>query len=64
MNWFKRKIREWSGVDDVHERINRRIDRSSNLYTEDYKALAKRVSTLEEEVFDCSDDDKEFTDEG
>jgi len=31
-----------------------------NHYIEDYKALAKCISALEEEVFDCSDDDKEF----
>lgn len=63
MNWLKRKIRKWAGVEEVQENARKRIDNFDNHHIEDYKALAERISALEEEVFDCSDDDKEFTDD-
>ena len=63
MNWFKRKIRKWVGVDEVETNAQKRIDSFDTHHIEDYKALAKRISDLEEEVFDCSDDDKEFDDD-
>jgi hypothetical protein len=63
MNWFKRKIRKWAEVDDVETKAQKRIDNFDNHHIEDYKALAKRISALEEEVFDCSDDENKFPDE-
>jgi len=63
MGWLKRKIRKWSEVDVVEKNAQKRIDSFDNHHIEDYSALAKRISALEEEVFDCSDDNKTFPDD-
>jgi len=63
MGWLKRKIRKWAEVDTVEKNAQLRIDSFDTHHIEDYKALAKRINALEEEVFDCSDDNKVFPDD-
>lgn len=73
MSWIKRKIQELAGVDDLNKRLSDMTEKYNKvvadmeeqvlLHAEDFKFLAKRISLLEDEVFDCSADNKEFGDE-
>lgn len=73
MGWFKKRVlkimqaelknRELDIRRELEKDIDRRMEDKEFTHAEDYKFLAERVNALEEEVFDCSDDDKDFPDE-
>lgn len=50
------------GFEELELRLNK-AEAEVLHHKEDYGALAKRINDLEEEVFDCSDDDIEFDDD-
>lgn len=58
---MKKWIRTFLGLNGLQKKVDelqKKVDDAELFYSEDYKAIAKRVSDLEEEVFDCSDDEK------